>query len=121
MAVLAVPVRPIDGRHCSEREAVHGDEPRQQSGPCPGREPDGSHSQQRLLLSSTLLGLDWCNRGGSWRSGDHFTQPPNCPVPVHLHHLGVLPPAGQAFYDVPVHAADSGQPPAAPAGGQVRP
>lgn len=121
VALLAVPVRAVYGDDRVEREIVHGGERRWQSGRRGERDPGWRNSrQQRLPLPPALPGLGGGSRRRSRRSSGHLTQPTNRSVSLHLHNLGVLPPAGAALYHVPVHAAHAGRPSAASAEPQVR-
>lgn len=71
------------------------------------------------MLSSAVPGLGGCCRGCSRGPCESVTQPANPTVSVHMHNHGVLPPAGQAVYHVPVNDAYTGHPPAASLGIQV--
>lgn len=121
MAVFPVPVHPIYICNCGECEVVHGGQWQQHSGrQRPGENPEcTTPTRECLMLSSAVPGLGGGCRGCSRGPCDCVSQPANAPVSLHLHNLGVLPPAGQAVYHVPVNAAHTGRPPAASLGRQV--
>ncbi len=120
MAVLPVPVHPSCICNCGECEVVHGGQWQWCSGRHPGANPGRTASTREcLMLSAAVLGLGGGCRGCSRGPCGHVTHPENPPVSVHLHNLGVLPPAGQAVYHVPVNSAHTGRPPAASLGRQV--
>lgn len=99
---------------------MYGWQRRRRSGGCPGG-ASGCKTLRRecLVLPPALSGLGGGFGGCSRGSRVCAPQPAIPPVSVHMYHAGVLPPAGQAVYHVPVTAADPGRPPAASLGKQV--
>ena len=119
MAVLPVPVYPICIFNSGECEIVYGRHWQPFHGHPGGNPRCRIPTRERLVLSSTMSGLGGGYRGCSGSPCVCVTQPANPPVSVHLHNLGVLPPASKAVYHVPVHAAYAGHPPSASLSRQV--
>lgn len=120
VAILPVPVHPNHNNNCGQCEVVYGSQWQQDCVWHLGA-ISGCYSQtwECFMLSSSVLGLGGGYRGCSWSPCECVTQHADTPVPVHLHNHGVLPPAGQAVYHVPVSAANTGHPPTVSTGRQV--
>lgn len=71
-------------------------------------------------LPEAVLGLGEHRGQRCGRAHHGAAQPAHAPMPIHMHHAGVLPPAGPAIQNVPDVAANAERPSPAQAGRQVR-